>query len=162
MGQPTCRTAQWVPEATLCCTCRINHQVEGPLICMHQCPPVCSGCSSRRGGWGCIPVPCRSARETRFSLRPLFVCMGNGAHWFSQSCIIASAPGEFSQFPDLLRAVFLAYCAETVPLAHSCLSGGMSLNIGVHLICPGQGGISASTYAGPSRICLLGHTNFIG
>lgn len=38
-------------------------------------------------------------------------------------------------------------CAEVVQLAHSCPSGGLSLNIGVHLRGSWEGLSSVSTYA---------------
>lgn len=95
---------QWVREAP----CYTHLWVEGPLVCAPWCPPVSTGSSSRRGGWGHTKVTCRSAREPGWSsclLRTYQVKVNSGAHPFLWSWVVPSAPKELPWFPDILYVV---------------------------------------------------------
>lgn len=113
--------------------------------CMH------AGSGSSRGGWRHATVPCKLARGPGWSSCPLSRFrrnVNNGTHWFLQSWL----------FPQLLESshgiltfstwsLSLPCYAQAVQLAHSCLSGGFALNIGIHLMYSYEGESSESTYA---------------
>lgn len=122
-----------VPTGSVC-------GVEGPLVCELWRPPLSVGSASRRGGWGRAAVSCTSAREPGRNSHLLSMFRGNisnGAHRFLWSW----------WFPPLLESYHgsrlslapLVCCAGGIQLAQSCLSLGIALNTGVHLMYSWEG-----------------------
>lgn len=87
--------------------------------------PVPAGSSSRMGHWGPAIVPCKWAREPGWSSCLLSTCRcntNNGSYQFLGPWVFPSAFAELLRFPNILYVVSLAFRAEVIQLAQSCLS----------------------------------------
>lgn len=80
--------------------------------------------------------PCRVARDLNGTPThsPRAGNMSSGAHQFILPWGVPPAPGELVWLPSLLCAVSPVCCAEAVHWL-CCLSGGIALNRGAHLMC---------------------------
>lgn len=154
--------AHWVPEIAPCCTYWINLCVDGTLVCVLWLIPVPAGSSFRMGHWGHAVVPCRWAREPGWSSCLLSTCRcntNNGSYQFLGPWIVPSAFAELLSFPNILCVVSLAFHAEVIQLAQSCLSREI-VNTD-YIPCFLVRELGHCPPAPPYWTHLLGHTNLM-